>query len=336
MDPLVAVEDYERLGRERLAADVSDFVSGGAGNEWTLAQNVRAFERWILRPRVLRGVASPDLATTVLGAPLSMPVMIAPWAYQRLVHPDGEAASARAAARAGTLIVVPTPAERHLDAIAAESDGPKWWQLYVFKDRRFTEEMLHRVAVAGYRAVVFTVDLPVGGTRNRDDRNTFEIPPDLRPSGGEYDPAIGWDDVAWAADHSGLPVLVKGILTAEDARLAVQAGAAGMVVSNHGGRQLDGAPATVEVLPDVVDAVSGRIPVLLDGGIRRGTDVVKAIALGASAVFIGRPAAWGLAVDGEEGVYRVLQILRVELETAMSLVGCRSVAEITRELVARA
>jgi 4-hydroxymandelate oxidase len=336
MDRLVAVEDYERLAQERLPADVYDFVAGGAGNEWTLTRNVRALERWVLRPRVLRGFASPDAATTVLGVPLSMPVMIAPWAYQQLVHPDGEAASVRGAARAGTLIVVPTPAERHLEAIAGESDGPKWWQLYVFRDRGFTEEMLHRVAAAGYGAIVFTVDLPVGGTRNRDDRNAFEIPPGLRPSGGEYDPAIGWDDVAWAADHSGLPVLVKGILTAEDARLAVQAGAAGVVVSNHGGRQLDGVPGSIDVLPEIVDAVSERVPVLLDGGVRRGSDVVKAVALGAAAVFVGRPAAWGLAVGGEEGVYRILEILRGELEKAMVLTGCPTVSDITRELVARA
>lgn len=332
MEPLL--EDYEPLARERLPREVFDFVAGGAGDEWTLRENIRAFERWILRPRVLRAVAEPDTSTEVLGVPLSMPVMIAPWAYQRMVHPDGELATARAAARAGTLMVVPTPAEGELEVIAAASDAPTWWQLYVFRDRGFTEAMLQRVAPAGYGAVVFTVDLPVGGLRYRDRRNAFEIPPSMLPAGGDYDPAIRWDDLAWIKELTGLPVLVKGILTAEDARLASDAGADGIVVSNHGGRQLDGVPASVDALPEVVEAVAGRIPVLMDGGVRRGTDVLRAIALGAAAVLVGRPVAWGLAVDGEDGVSRVLELLREELINVMALTGCRTVPQITSELVA--
>jgi len=332
---MMTIEDYEPIARERLPTEVFDFVSGGAGDEWTLRENARAFERWTLRPRVLRGVIEPDTSTEVLGVPLSMPVLIAPWAYQRMIHPDGELATARAAARAGTLMVVSTPAERHLEAIAATSDAPRWFQLYVLRDRRASERMLDRAVDAGYGAVVFTVDLPVGGLRYRDARNGFEIPEDMRARGGDYDPFLTWDDVAWIKGHTGLPVLVKGILHPDDVPLALDAGADGIVVSNHGGRQLDATPASVDALPEVVRAAAGRIPVLMDGGVRRGTDVLKAIALGAAAVLVGKAAAWGLAVDGEDGVARVLEILRDELENAMVLAGCHTVTDINAELVAR-
>lgn len=331
----LTVEDFEPIARARLPKEVYDFVAGGAGDEWTLRENTRAFERWILRPRVLRGVVEPDTRTEVLGVPLSMPVMIAPWAYQRLVHPDGELATARAAARAGTLMVVSTPAERHLEAIAA-TDVPRWFQLYVLRDRAASERMLDRAVEAGYGAVVFTVDLPVGGLRYRDARNGFEIPSSVRARGGDYDPYLTWDDIAWIKDRTGLPVLVKGILAAEDAPLAIEAGADGIVVSNHGGRQLDATTAGVDALPDVVEAVAGRVPVLMDGGVRRGTDVLTALALGAVAVLVGRPIAWGLGADGEDGVARVLEILRTGLENAMVLTGCHTLADVTRELVARA
>lgn len=331
----LTVEDFEPIARARLPKEVYDFVAGGAGDEWTLRENTRAFERWILRPRVLRGVVEPDTGTEVLGVPLSMPVLIAPWAYQGLVHPDGELATARAAGRAGTLMVVSTPAERHLEAIAAAADAPRWFQLYVLRDRVASEGMLDRAVEAGYGAVVFTVDLPVGGLRYRDARNGFEIPPSMRARGGDYDPLLTWDDIAWIKDRTGLPVLVKGILAAEDAPLAIEAGADGIVVSNHGGRQLDATAAGVDALPDVVETVAGRIPVLMDGGVRRGTDILTALALGAAAVLVGRPVAWGLAADGEDGVARVLEILRAELENAMILTGCHTVEDISRELVAR-
>lgn len=336
MEQVFEVDDYERLARERLAREVYDFVAGGGGSEWTVRENVLAFDRWAIRPRVLRGVTEAGTRTEILGASLSMPVMIAPWAYQGFIHPDAEPATARAAARIGTVMVVATPAEKRLEAIvAAAPDAPRWWQLYVFEDRAFTEEMLHRARDAGYRAIVFTVDLPVLGTRHRDRRNALSMPDTVRPSRDRYDPKLTWDDLAWIREHAPLPVVVKGILTAEDARLAAEAGADGVVVSNHGGRQLDGVLASIEALPEVVDAVGGRIPVLLDGGIRRGTDVFKALALGAGAVLIGRPAAWGLAVDGEDGVYRVLEMLREELETAMVLAGCGGLADITPAMVAR-
>jgi isopentenyl diphosphate isomerase/L-lactate dehydrogenase-like FMN-dependent dehydrogenase len=328
-EPPMKVEDYEPVARERLPKEAYDFVAGGAGEEWTLRENTRAFERWILRPRVLRGVVEPDTRTEVLGVPLSMPVAIAPWAYQRLLHPDGELATARAASRAGTLMIVSTPAERHLEAIAQTSDAPKWFQLYVLRDRRASERMLHRAVEAGYGAIVYTVDLPILSLTS--PANLF------RGSGGYgYDPDLRWDDLAWIKEHTGLPVLVKGILAAEDVPLALDAGADGIVVSNHGGRQLDGVAAGVDALPEVVRAAAGRIPVLMDGGVRRGTDVLKAVALGAAAVLIGKAAAWGLAVDGEEGVVRVLEILRDELANAMTLTGCHAIPDITPELVSRA
>jgi 4-hydroxymandelate oxidase len=335
MKRIVAVDDYELLARELLPSEVYDFIAGGAGDEWTLRENTSAFTRWVVRPRILSGVVERDIAVEVLGATLSLPVMIAPWGYQRLAYPDGELATARAAARAGTLMVVPTPAEADLEAIAEVSEAPMWMQLYVFADRGYTEKLLRRVAEAGYGAVMVTADLPVRGTRDRDRRNEFEIPHGLRPRGGVYDPYIRWEDLDWIRDRAPLPILVKGILTAEDARRAVDAGADGIVVSNHGGRQLDGTQASIEALPEVVQAVGNEVPVLLDGGVRRGTDVLKAIALGAVAVLVGRPAAWGLAVDGEDGVVRVLEILRDELDTAMALTGCRTISDITSELVAR-
>ncbi|TMK34474.1 MAG: alpha-hydroxy-acid oxidizing protein [Actinobacteria bacterium] len=327
----VTVDDYEALAREVLPPASSEFVAGGAGDERTLAWNRRAFDRWALRPRFLRGVAAADPSTELFGCPLALPVLIAPWAYQRTAHPDGELATARAAARAGTVFCASTTAEAILEDIAAASTSPKWWQLYVFADRGFTAEMLRRVSSAGYTAVVWTIDLTAYGLRHRETRIGYQPPISLTTEELAYDPSISWDDLAWIREQApGLPVLLKGILTAEDAELAVGAGADGIVVSNHGGRQLDTSPASLDVLPEVIDTVGGHIPVLLDGGVRRGTDIVKALALGASAVMIGRPAAWGLAAGGEEGVVDVLRILREELENAMTLCGCPTVADITR------
>ena len=333
----VTVDDYEPVARARLPADVYDYYAGGAGDEWTLAENRRAFERLTLHPRFLRGVGTPDTSSDVLGTPVSAPVLVAPWAYQRLAHPDGELATARAAATAGTIMVVSTTALDHLEEVAAASDAPKWWQLYVFEDRAVTENVLDRVVASGYRAVCLTVDFPANGLRHRDTRNGFVMPIGLEEDELTYDPNLTWDDLAWIREHtSGLPLLVKGILTAEDATLARDAGVDGIVVSNHGGRQLDSSPAPITVLPEVLDAVGDAVPVLVDGGVRRGTDVLKALALGARAVLVGRPCAWGLAAAGEEGVADVLRILVDELRNAMALTGCRSVDEITRALVRRA
>ena len=331
---IVTVDDYEPIARERLPGDVYDFYAGGAGDEWTLAENRHAFDRWRLRPRYLRGAGRPDPSTSILGVPISFPVLVAPWAYQRLAHPDGELATARAATAAGTAMVVSSTAIEFLEDVAEASAGPKWWQLYVFEDRAITSKMLGRVVAAGYGAVCLTVDFPVMGLRHRDTRNGFTPPIGMPESSLTFDPLLSWDDIGWVRERTpGLGVLVKGILTAEDAELAVAAGVDGIVVSNHGGRQLDGAPAGITALPEVVDAVAGRVPVLVDGGVRRGTDILKALALGAAAVMVARPLIWGLVVDGEAGVSHVLDLLRAEFENAMALTGCRTVAEITGALV---
>jgi isopentenyl diphosphate isomerase/L-lactate dehydrogenase-like FMN-dependent dehydrogenase len=330
----VTVDDYEPIARERLPADVYDYLAGGAGDEWTLLENHRAFERWTLRPRFLRAVGEPDPSCEVLGTRVSAPILVAPWAYQRLVHPDGELATARAAAAAATIMVVSTTTMDYLEEVAAAAPGPKWWQLYVFDDRNATAAMLDRVVAAGFEAICLTVDFPTNGLRHRDTRSGFQMPIGLPDDELTYDPMLSWDDLGWIRERTpGLPLVVKGILTAEDAILAADAGVDAIVVSNHGGRQLDSSPATITVLPEIVDAVGGRMPVLLDGGIRRGTDVLKALALGARAVLIGRPCAWGLAVAGEEGVIDVLRILREELRNAMALSGCRSLEEIASSLV---
>jgi 4-hydroxymandelate oxidase len=332
----VTVDDFEPVARELLPKDVYDYYAGGAGDEWTLRENRAAFDRWVIRPRMLTGVGERDLSTEVLGTRVAFPILVAPWAYQRLAHPDGELATARASADAGTIMVVSSTTVDYLEDVANASSGPKWWQLYLFTDRGFTSDMLHRAVAAGYGAVCFTVDLPVVGFRHRDTRNAFVMPLGLPEDDHVYDPAISWADIAWIRERASLPLLVKGIMTAEDARIALDHGVDGIVVSNHGGRQLDGVAAGVTVLPEVVDAVGGRVPVLLDGGIRRGTDVLKSLALGAAAVLVGRPAAWGLAAAGQEGVAAVLQILRDELDNAMALAGVPSVAEITPAFVAPA
>jgi len=333
---ILTVDDYEPLAKQVLPADVFDYYAGGAGDEWTLAENRRAFEDWVIRPRMLTGAWPADPSSEILGTPIAFPVLVAPWAYQKRAHPEGELATARAAARAGTVMVVSSTAFEYLEDVAGASDGPKWWQLYVFTDRGMTVDMLHRVHAAGFGAVCLTVDFPDVGLRHRDTRNDFQIAIGLRSNELTYAPDLTWDDLDWIREAAPVPLLVKGLLTAEDARIAVEAGVDAIVASNHGGRQLDSVRAPVTVLPEIVEAVDGRIPVLVDGGFRRGTDVFKALALGASAVLVGRPACWGLAAAGEDGVADVLRILRAELENTMVLAGTRSVAEITGTNVERA
>ncbi len=332
----LTVDDYEPVARELLPRDVYDYFAGGAGDEWTLRENRSAFERWVLRPRVLRTARDRDPSVEILGQRLSFPVLVAPWAYQRMAHPDGELATARACGRAGTIMVVSTTTESYLEEVAAAGVGAKWWQLYVFSDRGYTQDMLHRVHAASYAAVVMTVDFQENGLRHRDSRSGFVMPIGLPSSELEYEPELSWADLAWVREHAPVPLLLKGILTREDARLAVDAGVDGIVVSNHGGRQLDGAPAAITVLAEIVEAVEGRVPVFVDGGFRRGTDVLKALALGATAVMVARPVIWGLAVAGEEGVVDVLEILRREFDNAMALTGCNSLADVTPELIAPA
>jgi isopentenyl diphosphate isomerase/L-lactate dehydrogenase-like FMN-dependent dehydrogenase len=331
------VHDYERLARERLDEMAWEYLRGGAGDETTLRANVSAFERWELRPRLLVDVGGVDTRTTVLGTEIALPVLVAPVALQKLMHPDGEAATARAAAAAGTIMCLSTSATmRPAGVAAAAPDGRKWFQVYVFNDRGTTRELIEEARESGYSALVLTIDAPILGRREGAVRIGFKVPDELEVVGdifGDLDASVSWRDLEWIAGY-GLPVVLKGVLTAEDARLAVDHGAAAVVVSNHGGRQLDGVPATIDALGEVCEAVGGRTEVLLDGGVRRGIDVLRALALGARAVLVGRAAIFGLAAAGEEGVSDVLRLLREEIALGLALLGCRTPAEVTRAHVA--
>ena len=342
----VNVRDYERLAAEQLHEGPLGYYDGGAGDERTLRDNVAAWERLRLRPRVLRDVSEVSAATTVLGAGVAMPVLVAPTALQRMAHPDGEPAMARAAAGAGTLMTMSTLATSTPAEVAAAAPGaPRWYQLYVTRDRGISRALVDQAVEHGFQAIAVTVDAPRPGNRERDLRTGFTVPADLDMpavtaalgrSGGVtvqdffsvVDPAVTWAEFERFAADCPLPVIVKGIQTGEDAALACEHGAAAIVVSNHGGRQLDGVCATADVLPEVVEQVGGRLEVYVDGGIRRGTDVLAAVALGARAVLIGRPALWGLAAGGEAGARDVLEILRAEVETGLALLGCRTVDEV--------
>jgi isopentenyl diphosphate isomerase/L-lactate dehydrogenase-like FMN-dependent dehydrogenase len=330
------VWDYERAAAGRLEAGALGYFTGGAGDEHTLADNVAAMRRWQLRPRVLVDVEEVTTATTVLGTPISMPLIVAPVAMQKLVHPEGEVAAARAAHAAGTIyclstIATCTPAE-------LPPEGPKWMQVYVFKDRGMTRSMVDAALEQGFSALLLTVDAPVAGRRERDLRTGFVTPPEVaigNLAGASIaetlhmiDRSLTWRDLERMVEESAVPVLVKGVQTAEDAHLACEHGAAGVIVSNHGGRQLDGVPASIDMLAEIADAVDGRGEVLMDGGVRRGTDVARALALGARAVLAGRAPLWGLAVDGEAGARHVLELLRDEFANALTLLGCRHPGEI--------
>ena len=348
------VDALEARARVVLNPMAYDYYVSGADDEITVHDNRTAWQRVRLLPRVLRDVSAVDTSTTVLGTPMAAPILIAPTAAQRLAHDEGERAMARGAAATDTVMVVSTMATTTVEDVAAAAPGAtRWFQLYVQRDRAFTTALLERVANIGYAAVVLTVDLPVLGRRRRDEINRFEFPEGitmanleigLESAGGSalaehanaaFAAGLVADDIGWVADVTGLPVLVKGVLRADDAVRCVDAGAAGVVVSNHGGRQLDGAVATADALPAVVDAIAGKVPVLVDGGIRGGYDVLKAIALGASAVLVGRPFLWGLAVGGSDGVSAVMAELIAEFERAMALCGSRSVDEIDAGLIAR-
>lgn len=327
---LLNVADYERAAEERLDPAAFGYFAGGANDEWTLRENRVAFNRWVLRPRMLVDVSELTTGTTILGTELSFPVLVAPMAFQRLAHPDGEVATAQGAAAAGTAMCVSTLAQSTIEEVEA---GSRWFQLYWSPDRGIVRDLVDRAGAADYRAIVVTVDLPVLGRRERDFRTGFETPVQIN---SVVDPSLTWRDLEWLRSLSSLPVLVKGVLTAEDAALAIEASVDGIVVSNHGGRQLDGVAASLDALPEVVEAVGDSAVVLMDGGVRRGTDVIKALALGAKAVLVGRPALWGLAVGGGDGVERVLGLLREEFEVALALCGCSSPADLTRAHVSRA
>jgi isopentenyl diphosphate isomerase/L-lactate dehydrogenase-like FMN-dependent dehydrogenase len=330
----VNVWDYERLAEQKLDANAHAYFAGGAGDEVTLRDNLAAFERRKLRPRILVDVRSVSTATTVLGTEVAVPILIAPLAMQRMAHPDGELATARAAAAAGTVMCLSSAATVRLAELAQAAPAARhWFQVYVWSDRSLTERLIAEAVDNDFSALVLTVDTPYIGRRERDIRVDFKVPEHLTVSGDlfghGFESGLSWRDLEWLAGY-GLPVVVKGLLTAEDAQLACEHGAAAVVVSNHGGRQLDGVSASLDALEEVVDAVAGRAEVFLDGGVRRGTDVLKALALGARAVLIGRAMLWGLAAAGEEGVADVMRLLRDEVELGLALLGCASPADVSR------
>jgi isopentenyl diphosphate isomerase/L-lactate dehydrogenase-like FMN-dependent dehydrogenase len=334
----INVVSYEALAQARMEPSAWDYYQSGSNDEITLRANRAAFERIRLRPHILVDVSVCDTRTAVLGSSVSMPVLVAPTAFHCLAHPEGECATARAAGQAGVVMVASTSATRSLEEIAAEASGPLWFQLYVH-DHAETERLIHRAEAAGYRALVLTVDAPRWGHKEQPIRSGFRLRPPLRKANfdGEAptgtDDTLTWESLAWLRSLSALPLLLKGVLTSEDAALAVEHGIEGLIVSNHGGRQLDGVAASIEALPEVAEAVAGRCEVYVDGGIRRGTDVLKALALGARAVLVGRPLLWGLAAAGAAGVYDVLELLHAELELAMRLAGRPTIADIDRSLV---
>jgi 4-hydroxymandelate oxidase len=353
--PHLNLAEIESAARERLTALAYEYYVGGANDEVTVRENRAAFERLALRYRVLVDVSRRSTSTTVLGTPVDFPVLVAPTAFQRLACDDGELATARAAAASGTVMILSTASTCSIEDVGAVG-GQLWFQLYVYADRGLTKALVERAEAAGMKAIVLTVDAPILGRRERDLRNRFHLPDGIRlanvPSSGSVpmptghgesglanhfasgiDASLTWKDVDWLRSMTRLPVVIKGIVRGDDAALAVEHGAAGIIVSNHGGRQLDTSIASIRALPEVADAVGGRAEVLLDGGVRRGTDVIKAIALGARAALVGRPVVWGLAAAGESGARRVLELLRAEVDQAMALCGCPTVGDISRDLV---
>jgi len=358
MELILNLLDLERHAREALPPLAYDYFASGAWDEVTLRENRAAFERLQVHYRVLVDVSRRDTSVTLFGQRIEFPVLIAPTAFHCLAHPEGELATVRAAGTAGTIMVLSSLSTTKVEKVAEAASGPLWFQLYINKDREFTRDLVARVTSAGCKALTLTVDTPEWGRRERDVSNGFHLPPglsavNLLPSNelGEVigqsgagmgqafswmlDASVTWRDVGWLCSMTKLPVLVKGICRPDDAQRAIEHGSKGIVVSNHGGRQMDTAPATIEVLPRVAEVVGGRVPLLLDGGVRRGLDVLKALALGATAVQVGRPVLWGLAVDGQGGVERALGILRQEFDLAMALAGCASVGAITGDLVKR-
>jgi 4-hydroxymandelate oxidase len=353
---LVNLADYEARARESADGSTLDYYDGGSNDEITLRDNVAAFNKITLYPRMFRGVGTRDTSTTVVGSSARWPVIVAPIALLGMLSPGGEVPVARAATAAGSIFVLSSLSVTPIEDVVAVATGPVWFQLYVYKDRGASEALVKRVEEAGCSALELTADTPILGRRERDVRNDFGLPeglwtPNLTADAGSLAPHPGsdspfkaaidalfypdltWDDVEWLTSITNLPVLIKGLLRADDAVHAVETGAAGVIVSNHGGRQLDTAPAAIDALAAIAGAVGDRTELIVDGGIRRGADVLKAIALGARAVQIGRPIVWGLVVDGEQGVGDVLGLLQDEFDLAMALTGCRSIDEITSDLV---
>ncbi|KAG6546508.1 hypothetical protein Mapa_012057 [Marchantia paleacea] len=353
----VNVREYEALAKQKLPKMFYDYYSTGADDQWTLRENIEAFARIRIRPRIMVDVSNVDMSTEVFGFKLSMPIMVAPTGHQKLAHTEGELATARATSAADTIMVLSSSSNSTLEDVAKTGPGTRFFQLYIFKDREGVAEVVRRAERAGFKAIVLTGDAPCLGHRENDIKNRFTLPAHLTISNFEkvsdssilqskseksslaafmdsqVDSSITWKDVGWLRGITSLPILVKGVLTGEDAALAVQSGVDGIIVSNHGARQLDYVPATISVFEEIVQAVGGRVPVFLDGGVRRGTDVFKALALGAAGVFVGRPVVYGLAVDGEAGVRKILKMLHDEFEVAMKLSGCCRVQDIKRSHV---
>jgi 4-hydroxymandelate oxidase len=351
----VTLADFEPLAKRRMTHMAYEYVSGGAGDEITLRENQTAFDRLRLHPRVLVDVSALDTRVTLFGQALEFPILLAPTAYHRLVHAEGEIATVRGADAAGATLVVSSFATTSIEEMAKAARSPLWFQLYVNKDRGFTRDLVQRAESAGCRALCVTVDSPLSGMRHRERRARFALPPGVERSnlkglgaataGGTHrseetiynvvlDAALTWKEIEWLRGMSRVPVLLKGVLSPDDASRGAEAGV-GIIVSNHGARLLDTLPATIDALPRVADAVAGRVPILMDGGVRRGTDVLKALASGASAVLIGRPYLFGLAAQGADGIARVVQILRREFEMSMALTGRRSLKEIDRSVLWR-
>ena len=343
--PYLDLDRLEAGARTRLPAPVYDYYAGGAEAETTLAEATGAWRGWRLRPRVLRGVSEVRLSTELLGSPVGTPIGVAPWAAQALAHPDGELGTARGAAAAGALMTVSTSATHTLEEVAAElGASPGWFQLYRLHSPGYTDDLARRAGDAGYRALVLTVDLPLLGRRRRDLRHDFALPAGLRmahrpPVDGDQPPQTTppwtFDDIARFGELSGLPVVVKGVLRGDDAVRCVQAGAAAVWVSTHGGRQVDPAVSSAQALPEVAAAVGDEAEVYADGGIRSGSDVLTALALGATAVFVGRPSIWGLATGGADGVSRILTALSEELAHTMALCGLPDVRSVPHDTVTR-
>jgi 4-hydroxymandelate oxidase len=345
--------DYAKVAPSHMSEVGWEYVSGGAADELTLRWNRESYDRIRLRPRILVDVSQIDMRITLLGREIPFPILLAPTAYHKLAHVEGEIATARGAGAAGATFVVSTSATATLEDIAQVATKPLWFQLYVQPDRDFTRDLVRRAEATGCEALVVTVDSPVLGPRYRETRTKFALPPGVEranlkglktATGGQrpseatiysalLDPKLTWKEIEWLRSVTKLPMLLKGVLNADDAARGVDLGASGIIVSNHGGRNLDTLPATIDALPEVAARIGGRVPVLVDGGIRRGTDVLKAIAFGASAVLIGRPYLYGLAVGGAEGVARVINILRREFEMAMALTGRTSIAQIDRSVI---
>lgn len=337
--------ELEQLAQQQLPPMAWDYIAGGAGDERTLVENVEAFQRIRLRPRVLRDVSQRSLTTRVLGMEVMLPVLLAPTSFQRLCHPEGELATAQAAAAAGTINISGTGAHYRVAEVAA-AGGPLWFQIYCYAQRSITERLIRRAEEAGCLALVLTVDATTPPRRKRLLRTPLQLPPEIT-YGNLVDAGLSidawpnvaplqqltWDDLRWLRSLTSLPLVLKGVMTAEDALLGVEHGVEAIVVSNHGGRQLDGTLPTIEALPAIVAAVAGQAEVLLDGGVRSGADIVKALALGARAVLIGRPYLWGLAVGGAEGVRAVLDLLRVELDDVLAQLGRRAVSDLTPDVL---